>query len=240
MDQFNVCVVIPTLNEAESIHGLVEFFTFNRISVIVVDDNSTDATRELAYNAGAFVIHNQERKGLAKSLWQGINKALDFNFDYIATVDAGKSHDPQTLFEMLQLMQQNDLVIGSRFLPFSAYDNTNGKWYRPYLSKLAAKLCSLAQHGTGYSDWTSGYRIYRVELLQSLKRFSYFSKMHPIQIELLGRATQLGAKITEYPITYIAGKTSFNSSTVNEAITVWLQLLNHYPARPKHNESELV
>ena len=52
MDQFNVCVVIPTLNEAESIHGLVEFFTFNRISVIVVDDNSTDATRELAYNAG--------------------------------------------------------------------------------------------------------------------------------------------------------------------------------------------
>lgn len=240
MDQFNCCVVIPTLNEQDSIYDLVAYFTFNGLYVVVVDDDSTDETRELATYAGAYVIHNQDRKGLAKSLWQGINKALEYNFDYIATVDAGKSHDPNALFEMLTLMQNNDLVIGSRFLPFSTYDNTKGKWSRPYASRLAAFLCNLAQKGSGYSDWTSGYRVYRTELLQGLKKFHYSSKMHPIQIELLGRATQLGAKITEYPITYIAGKTSFNKSTVSEAFKVWLQVLNHYQARPKYIESELV
>lgn len=240
MDQRNCCVVIPTLNEAESIKDLVEFFTFNNLYVIVVDDNSSDETRELAHYAGAYVIHNTERKGLNRSLWQGINLALENSFDYIATVDAGRSHDPNHLFVMLNFMNDYDLVIGSRFLPFSEYENSKGKWYRPYLSKLAAKLCNLAQHGSNYTDWTSGYRVYRSSLLNSLKRFSYNAKMHPVQIEMLGRATQLGAKVIEYPISYIAGKTSFNKSVANETFKIWLQLLNHYPAKPKYVESELV
>ena len=67
----NCCIVIPTLNEADSIKDLVEFFTFNGLYTIVVDDNSSDETRELAHYAGAYVIHNQERKGLNRSLWQG-------------------------------------------------------------------------------------------------------------------------------------------------------------------------
>lgn len=236
----NCCVVIPTLNEQESIHDLVSYFTFNGLYVIVVDDNSTDETRELATYAGAYVIHNKGRKGLAKSLWQGINLALENHFDYIATVDAGKSHDPKHLFEMLDKMTDYDLIIGSRFTPLSTYNNTKGKFLRPYASQLAAFLCNLAQHGTGYSDWTSGYRVYRSELLRSLKRFSFNATMHPIQIELLGRATSLGAKVAEHPITYIAGKTSFKSSTISEAFKIWLQVLNHYKPRPKYIESELV
>lgn len=239
MDQRNCCVVIPTLNEANSIKDLVEFFTFNGLYSIVVDDNSTDETRELAHYAGAYVIHNTVRKGLAKSLWQGIDLALENNFDYIATIDAGKSHDPTQVFAMLTLMDDYDLVIGSRFISFSEYDSAKGSWYRPYASRLAAVLCNLAQSGANYSDWTSGYRVYRSDLLQTLKQFHYSSKMHPIQIELLGRSTQLGAKVFEYPISYVAGKTSFNSSVASEAFKIWLQVLNHYQSRPKFNEVEI-
>lgn len=234
------CVVIPTLNEENNIGDLVDFFVFNEVEVIVVDDNSSDNTSQIALEYGATLIQNEERKGLAKSLWQGFNLALNFEFDYIATVDAGNSHDPNQLFSMLKLMNNNDLVIGSRFLPFSTYDNTLGKIYRPYASQLAAKLCNLAQHRSNFTDWTSGFRVYRSELLVSLKRFTYNSKMHPIQIELLGRANQLGATITEYPISYVAGKTSFNREVANEAFSIWLQLLNHYPARPKVKETELL
>jgi dolichol-phosphate mannosyltransferase len=234
------CVVIPTLNEATSIGDLVSFFVFNEVEVIVVDDNSQDDTGIIALNSGAMLIQNEERKGLAKSLWQGFNTALNFDFDCIATLDAGKSHDPNQLFSMLTLMSTNDLVIGSRFLPFSNYDNDKGKFYRPYASKLAAKLCNLAQHRSQFTDWTSGFRIYRTELIQSLKRFHYNSKMHPIQIELLGRANQLGATIAEYPISYVAGKTSFNKEVASEAFKIWLEVLNHYPARPKIKETELL
>ena len=236
----STCAVIPTLNEEATIEKLVEFLTFNEITVIVVDDNSSDNTRELAKNAGGYVIHNPERLGLNKSLWKGFNAALEYRFEYIVTIDAGDSHDPNQLFSMLKLMNDNDLVIGSRFLPFSEYDNTNGKFYRPIASKLAAKLLNLAQQRSRYTDWTSGYRVYRSTLIQSLKKFTYNSRMHPIQIELLGRATQLGAKVTEYPISYKAGKSSFNWAVANEAFKIWLQVINHYPARPKIVESELV
>lgn len=236
----NTCVVIPTLDEEESIQKLVEFFIFNDISVVVIDDNSTDATRENALVAGAFVIHNKERKGLNQCLWQGFNLAIEYQFDYVITIDAGDYHDPNQAFEMLKLMDNADLVIGSRFLPFSNYDNANGKFYRPLFSRIAAKLCNLAQHRSNYSDWTSGYRIYRTSLLQSLKRFKYNARMHPVQIELLGRATQLGSTIKEYPITYVSGKTSFNWSVANEAFKIWLQVLNHYPAKPKIIEGELI
>lgn len=236
----NFCVVIPTLNEESSIVSLVEFLDFNGCQIIVVDDNSKDSTRDLAYKAGAYVVHNQERLGLNKSLWKGFDLAIEHSFDYVVTLDAGNSHDPNQLFSMLELMNDNDLVIGSRFLPFSKYDNSNGKFYRPTASKLAAKLLNAAQHRSRYTDWTSGYRVYRSTLIQSLKKFTYNSRMHPIQIELLGRATQLGAKVTEYPISYKAGKSSFNWAVANEAFKIWLQVLNHYPARPKIVESELV
>lgn len=236
----NFCVIIPTLNEESTIVSLVEFLQFNYCQVFVVDDNSKDNTRDLAYNSGAYVVHNQERLGLNKSLWKGFNLAIHYEYAYVVTLDAGGSHDPNQLFAMLELMNDNDLVIGSRFLPFSKYDNSNGKFYRPTASKLAAKLCNLAQHRSNFTDWTSGYRVYRTDLLQSLKQFSYNAKMHPIQIELLGRANQLGAKITEYPISYVAGKSSFNWSVANEAFKIWLQVLNHYPARPRVIESELI
>lgn len=236
----NFCVIIPTLNEESTIVSLVEFLKFNSCQVIVVDDNSKDNTRDLAYEAGAYVVHNHDRLGLNKSLWKGFDLAIDYDYDYVVTIDAGNSHDPNQLFSMLELMNDNDLVIGSRFLPFSKYDNSNGKFYRPTASKLAAKLCNLAQHRSNFTDWTSGYRVYRTDLLQSLKQFSYNAKMHPIQIELLGRANQLGAKITEYPISYVAGKSSFNWSVANEAFKIWLQVLNHYPARPRVIESELI
>lgn len=237
----NYAVVIPTLNEESTISQLIDFLVFNECSaVIVIDDNSQDQTRELALNSGAFVIHNPERLGLNKSLWKGFDLALQYDFDYIVTIDAGDSHDPNQIFPMLELMSDNDLVIGSRFLPFSKYDNTQGKWYRPYASQLAAKLCNLAQHRSNFTDWTSGFRVYRSTLLQSLKQFNYNAKMHPVQIELLGRSNQLGAKIVEYPISYVAGKSSFNWSVANEAFKIWLQVLNHYPARPKVIESELI
>lgn len=226
-------VLIPTFNEAETIGDLVDSLADNFV-VFVVDDNSQDGTAEIAEKCGALVIRNTTRKGLAKSLLQGFEMILDFDyFDSVVTIDAGGSHSYQDAHNLNELLQFNDLVIGSRFVKGAYYDNLNGKFYRPFLSRLAAKLLNLAQHRVGIKDWTSGFRAYRIDLLKALMNKSYFSTMHPIQIELLGRANELGAKVFEYPITYVAGRSQFKMSTVNEAITVWLQVLNHYSAKPK-------
>jgi len=237
----NIAAVIPTLNEGQSIGKLVNFLYINGVTTYVIDDNSKDDTRAIASANGAYVIANKERVGITKSLWQGFNTVLGYNkseygflnpYEYIVTIDA-ESHNPGQLFSMVQLAANYDMVIGSRFLPFSNYDNSNGTWYRPTASKLAAKLCNLAQSKAKFTDWTSGYRVYSMDLINSLSKFTYNSTMHPVQIELLARAHSIGANIKEYPIEYVAGKTSFNASVASEAFKIWTEVINHYPSRAK-------
>lgn len=234
-----VVVVIPTLNEEDTIGELVHHLA-KHFSVIVVDDNSSDLTRSIAKSFGAHVIHNLTPLGLGKSLLAGFKLALEFKPDKIVTIDAGGSHNWEQVFPMLELSKQYDLVIGSRFLPFSKYINTNGVWYRPLLSKIAGGVLSMAQARSNQKDWTSGYRVYDVQLVRYLLKFSYFSNRHPIQIELLGRTNESGATVKEYPITYIAGRSSFNKKAINEAINVFLHILNHYSGRPKEYETDNV
>lgn len=230
------CVIIPTLNEESTIQTLIN--SLNHYEIIVVDDNSQDNTVRNAINAGAYVIQHASRKGLGPSLIEGFKTSLLFEYDKIVTIDAGGSHDPNVVAAMLTVPA--DLCLGSRFLPFSQYDNANGKWYRPFISKAAAKVLNFSQSGSHYSDWTSGYRVYSQDLVYALMQYKYQSKMHGIQIELLARATSLGAVVKEYPIKYVAGKTSFNNKVASEAVNIWLQVLNHYPSRPKITEKELI
>lgn len=237
--QNKITVVIPALNEENNIGLLVETLVGYGFQVIVVDDNSSDETRHIANKSGAYVIHNNERLGIAKSLLKGFDRALQVGSEWVASIDC-ESHSPETLVSMLTLRFNYDLIIGSRFEPFSVYDNTNGKWFRPYVSWLAAKVLNFSQHRSNVSDWTSGFRIYSASLLKSLLQHKYFSKMHGIQIETLGRTNELGANIFCYPITYKSGKSSFNFEVLNECIRALLFVFFHYKSRPKYKEIEIL
>lgn len=227
IENYHVAVVIPTLNEEDTIGDLV-YHLSRYFSVIVVDDNSKDNTRQIAEAHGAHVIHNKERLGLAKSLLYGFDYALSLNVDKVCVIDAGGSHKWDTLFSMLELSPTYDLIIGSRFLPFSYYNNTNGKWLRPLLSKVAAFILNMSLSKAKYTDWTSGLRVYDAQLVEYLLTHYYISTMHPIQIELLAKAHEVRCNIIEYPITYIAGKSQFNWKVANEAVKVWFHIINHF------------
>lgn len=226
------CAVITTLNEDKSIGQLVyELIAYHSMPVIVIDDASTDNTATVARAAGAAVYVNRERIGIGPSLVRGWRFALDSWADRIIQIDAGGSHDPNDIPKILKALQDNDMVIGSRFLPESSYID-NGNWKRPILSRIAAKACNLAQHGAKHTDWTSGYRGFRADLLRALVGQKYQAKMHGWQIEVLARANELCADIAEVPITYTAGRSSFNRDVADEAFRTWLHVINHIGPRP--------
>jgi len=110
MKQAKVFIVIPTYNEAENITALIETIQSlgKHFCTIIVDDNSPDATADIAErlgrNNGNVLIHRRPCKmGIGSAIRDGMEIALSFSeCEHIVTMDADLSHDPQDIPRLLQ------------------------------------------------------------------------------------------------------------------------------------------
>jgi len=111
----NNAIVIPALNESQTIYDVVSRVAYAG-EVIVVDDGSVDATKENAEKAGATVIRHPNNQGYDSAIETGINLARRLNMETVITFDADGQHDPMVLDEILRLLYRDryDLVIGIR------------------------------------------------------------------------------------------------------------------------------
>ena len=116
MDRSRLAVVIPCHNEAATLRGVVEGArAFGH--VLVVDDRSTDTSREVATAAGAEVIAAAV-PGYDGALTTGLKAARDRGFDYVATIDADGEHDPAVLARVAEAFDAGaPLVCGIRPSP---------------------------------------------------------------------------------------------------------------------------
>jgi len=112
-------IVVPALNESESIRGVVASLRAAGYEyVCVVDDGSTDATGRIAHESGAYVLRHIVNLGQGASLQTGISFALSRGAQYICTFDADGQHSPDAIATMFQILalRDVDVVLGSRFL----------------------------------------------------------------------------------------------------------------------------
>ena len=114
-----VFVVIAAFNEQQAIGEVVRDLAHRYPNTVVVDDGSTDATRDAAIHAGArHTLRHPVNRGQGAALQTGIAFALGRGADYIVTFDADGQHhaaDIQTLLEPL-LAGRAEIALGSRFL----------------------------------------------------------------------------------------------------------------------------
>ncbi len=146
MDKYQVAIVIPAFNEETTISNVVK--TVKKYGVvIVVNDASTDKTKQAAEDAGAVVVSHHQNKGYDGALNSGFVKAEELNFDAIITFDADGQHSAKALEEYVQELRNGmDLVLGIRPKPariserlFMYYSRYKFDWHDP--------LCGM----TGYS-----------------------------------------------------------------------------------------
>jgi dolichol-phosphate mannosyltransferase len=216
-------VCITARNEEDTIGDLVRSLKLQGHQVYVGNDGSTDLTGWEAWHAGATVFNRKESIGIGPSLVQLWGFALEEGCTRIAQMDAGGSHNPYELHDLLE-WGAFDVTIGSRFAPFSSYI---GAPFRRKMSRLASFMCNLAYREAYFTDWTSGYRVFKRGAIERLIAVPYQAKMHGWQIETLAQAKRMGMNFREVPITYVAGDTSFNWKIALEAFRVWLTLLRN-------------
>ncbi len=199
-------IVVPTFNEKGAIRELVkQFFTFvSDVQLLVVDDDSPDGTADLVERLQSEysqlrLLRRKSDRGLGRAYVAGITYGLEHNFQIIGTMDADLSHDPAYLPRQLMLAESHEVVIGSRYIRDGG--TVNWQIRRILLSwlanKYAAKLLGLPLH-----DLTSGFRLYRREVLERLDLSQIKSSGYSFLAELLYRCHQAGADIVESPIIF--------------------------------------
>jgi glycosyltransferase involved in cell wall biosynthesis len=150
--------VVPAYNEEATVASVIrEIRSHNEhFDVLVVDDGSSDRTRERALAEGARVIRLPYNLGIGGAVQTGLQYAHDHDFDVAVQVDGDAQHDPTEIPKILGPILEStaDLVVGSRFLGEGDYE--------PPLTrllgiKLLARLVSLLVRQR-VTDTTSGFR----------------------------------------------------------------------------------
>lgn len=139
-------IIIPTFNEKDAIIPTIESVLKvipkgTKFEIIVADDNSPDKTwdivnKKFSKKDNIYAIRRIKGiKGLSPSVIDGFNHAKG---DYFLVMDADGQHDQSKIPEMLKHIKNNDVVLGSRFIPGGSVKGWSKK--RIFISKTAALM----------------------------------------------------------------------------------------------------
>jgi glycosyltransferase involved in cell wall biosynthesis len=158
-----VSIIIPAYNEEKAIVKQIESIkhVLNQKGIvheiIVVDDGSSDRTREKAHTTNVCVMFHKENKGYGAALKTGINAA---SYETIVTIDADGTYPTDAIPELLKNANEYDMVVGARIGPFVQipFIRKPAKWF---LRKLAEYLA-----GRKIPDLNSGLRVMKKSLVE--------------------------------------------------------------------------
>ena len=220
-----VLVIMPTFNEAGNInHAVEELFIHNEnVELLIVDDDSPDGTGQLAdqlalTNNRVKVMHRKEKQGLGAAYIAGFNYAFETGFDYVVEMDADGSHRAVDLPKLLAVCEQNDLVIGSRYV--KGGQTQNWPLHRQWLSR-GGNLYAKLMLGTKLNDMTAGFRVFSVPFLKRMDLATINARGYSFQIEMAYRTIQLGGRTAEVPIVFVEreiGESKMSGDIVSEAL----------------------
>ncbi|UCD94293.1 MAG: polyprenol monophosphomannose synthase [Candidatus Zixiibacteriota bacterium] len=228
-DTKKALIIFPTYNEKENIERIIAAVLEkdSRVNVLVVDDGSPDGTGEIADRLSAEnerinVLHREKKEGLGRAYIAGFKWGLEHTFDYIFEMDADFSHDPKYIPDFLKAIEENDLVLGSRYI--SGVNVINWPMKRlllSYYANLYAKIVT----GLPVRDGTGGFKCFRREVLEALDLDAIRSNGYIFQIEVSMRVWKKGFRIKEIPIIFFDrefGTSKMSKKIVREAIwKVW-------------------
>lgn len=114
----NISVIIPAFNEEQSIAKVIEHISKDNVSeIVVVDNNSSDSTAEMAKAAGATVLF-EKYKGYGAACLKGIDYLKTKSTNIVVFLDGDYSDYPEELINLIQpiINNEHDFVLGSRVL----------------------------------------------------------------------------------------------------------------------------
>jgi glycosyltransferase involved in cell wall biosynthesis len=196
--KFKMSVVIPCYNERQTIQQVLANVVALPIpkEVIVVDDASTDGTRDLLaqYEAadGVHVILKPKNEGKGAAIRTGLRRVSG---DVVVVQDADLEYNPHDILSLVRpiVCDQADVVYGSRFLGAPCCSRVH-RWG----NRLLTKLSNLTT-GLEITDMETGYKAFRREVL---KDFEIRQNRFGFEPEVTARIARRKYRVFEVPIGY--------------------------------------
>ena len=219
-------LVIPTYNERENIRLLVERIqeVLPNFPILFIDDNSPDGTaeeiRRLQTRYPNIQLHVRTKKlGLGSAYREAFAKLLqNSELQYLISLDADLSHPPESLPQIIRLLLDHHMVVGSRYALGGKIVNWN--WPRRLISRLGNFYARIFTR-VPLKDLTSGFVGYRVDALRKLELSSLNAEGYAFQIEMKTRLFRDGARMAEVPIVFTErreGMSKFSFAIIMEAV----------------------
>ena len=231
-------VVVPTYNEADNIGRLVPLILERdeRLSVLVVDDNSPDGSADIVkglpeFGGRVLILERAEKQGLGAAYIAAFQWILaNTDFEAVFEMDADFSHDPVALDEFLVQIESHDLVLGSRYL--HGITVVNWPLRRLVLSVGANRYAGIVT-GMPLKDSTGGFKCFRRSTLEALPLDRIKSDGYSFQIEMNYHCWRRGLKIKEIPIMFVdrqVGVSKMSKRIIVEAMwMVWALRMRRIP-----------
>jgi glycosyltransferase involved in cell wall biosynthesis len=192
-------VVVPVFNEAATIEEIIRrvLAVPLRIQLIVVDDCSTDGTRDmlgrLQQELGFTLLLQPRNMGKGAALRRGF---AEVKGDIVAIQDADLEYSPEEFPTIIELICEGraDVVYGSRFL-----GRHRVFLFTHYFGNRVLTLLTNILYNTLLTDMETCYKVMRTEVLRSM---TLQSNGFGIEPELTAKIFKRGYRVYEVPITY--------------------------------------
>jgi dolichol-phosphate mannosyltransferase len=221
----NAIAMVPTYNEALNIEALLRGILAQgpEVGAVVVDDNSPDGTAAIVERLGkedsrVRLILRKAERGRGTAGIAGFRYAVRQGIPFVIEMDADFSHQPSYISSFLKQMDDCDLLIASRLVP------GGGERGRHFLRKGITRLANFYIRlilGLPVRDCTSGYRVFRREVLEAIDLEAILSKGPSVVEEVLYKVYKRGFRIKETP--YVleerkAGESTFGRKIMLDAL----------------------
>ena len=187
-------IQIPCFNEEDNISKVLDKLpksikAIDKIEIVVLDDNSTDKTIEIAKNYNVKILKAKQHIGLSGIFNKGIEYAIENNADILVNIDGDNQYKPNEIEKLIQPIINNDadIVIGAR--PINKI-----KTFSP-VKKLLQKLGSLIVKiisQINIKDAASGFRAYNKDAI--IKTIIYNDYTYTIESIIQAKSKNLTIK----------------------------------------------